>query len=285
MNTHPDVDPTQSDDIAARGHAPDTISRKRFAALLLGCIGVVYGDIGTSPLYAFREAAHHISADGVAHGEILGILSLILWSLTLIVTVKYVLFLLNADNRGEGGILSLMALTQRTTGRNMGVVFLAGIAGAALFFGDSAITPAISVLSAVEGTKLITPAFEKYILPMALIIIVGIFSVQKHGTGHVSRFFGPITVVWFVSLGIGGLLWIVKNPIVLHSFNPYYAFEFLFSHGFLSFVVLGSVFLAVTGAEALYSDLGHFGRRPIQIAWLYLVFHALRSTISDKARC
>lgn len=251
------------------------MSSAHFRALLIGCVGVVYGDIGTSPLYAFREAAHHIAGDGVTNNEILGILSLILWSLTIIVTIKYVLFLLHADNRGEGGILSLMALCQRSMKSKVGVVFIAGIAGAALFFGDSAITPAISVLSAVEGTKLITPAFEKYVLPMALIIIIGIFSVQKHGTAKVSKFFGPITIIWFLSLAAGGLSWIVKYPFVLQSFNPYFAFTFLFSHGFLSFVVLGSVFLAVTGAEALYSDLGHFGRKPIQLAWLYLVFPCL----------
>lgn len=246
-----------------------------FRTLLIGCIGVVYGDIGTSPLYAFREAANHIAKNGVQDGEILGILSLILWSLVLVVTVKYVLFLLRVDNRGEGGILSLMALTQRTIGRQMGVVFFAGVAGAALFFGDGAITPAISVLSAVEGAELVTPAFSKFVLPISMAIIVCLFSVQKHGTANVSKFFGPITIVWFLALGLGGLYWIIKQPFVLNAINPYYAGHFLFAHGFLSFVVLGSVFLAVTGAEALYSDLGHFGRRPIQIAWLYFVFPCL----------
>ena len=250
-------------------------SAAHFKTLLIGCIGVVYGDIGTSPLYAFREAAHHIAADGVVDTEILGILSLILWSLMVIVTVKYVLFLLRIDNKGEGGVLSLMALMQRNVGKKMGVVFFAGVAGAALFFGDGAITPAISVLSAVEGTKLITPAFEKFILPISLAIIITLFSVQRHGTHNVSKFFGPITIVWFLMLGLCGLIWIIKQPIVLHSFNPYYAYLFLSGHGFLSFVVLGSVFLAVTGAEALYADLGHFGRKPIQVAWLYFVFPAL----------
>lgn len=271
--THEDTDPTgaQPSHHDSHGH----ITPAHFRTLLIGCIGVVYGDIGTSPLYAFREAAHHIAEGGVDNHEILGILSLIIWSLTLIVTVKYVLFLLRADNRGEGGVLSLMALTQRTIGRHMGVVFFAGIAGAALFFGDGAITPAISVLSAIEGTKLITPAFDSFVLPISMAIIIALFAVQRHGTAHVSKFFGPITIVWFLALGLGGLSWILKQPIVLHSFNPYYAFTFLFSHGFLSFVVLGSVFLAVTGAEALYSDLGHFGRKPIQVAWLYFVFPCL----------
>ncbi len=250
-------------------------SATHFKALLIGCIGVVYGDIGTSPLYAFRQAATHIAGDGVTNYEILGILSLILWALMLLVTVKYVLFLLKVDNKGEGGILSLMALTQKSARRSMGVVFLAGVAGAALFFGDAAITPAISVLSAVEGTKLITPAFDKFIMPMAIIIIITLFSVQRHGTSGISKFFGPITLAWFLILGIGGISWIIKQPFVLHAFNPYHAFEFLTTHSFLGFVVLGSVFLAVTGAEALYTDLGHFGRKPIQVAWLYLVFPCL----------
>ena len=200
-----DSDLSSSDPHHGHAHGPG-----HFRALLIGCIGVVYGDIGTSPLYAFREAAHHIAKDGVENGEILGILSLILWSLMVVVTVKYVLFLLRVDNRGEGGILALMALTQRTIGRHMGIVFFAGVAGAALFFGDGAITPAISVLSAVEGTKLITPAFEKFILPVSMAIIVGLFSVQKHGTASVSKLFGPITIVWFLALGLGGLHWILR---------------------------------------------------------------------------
>ncbi len=270
---HEDTDPTGAAPSHHDSHGRMTTAH--FRTLLIGCIGVVYGDIGTSPLYAFREAAHHIAVDGVENGEILGILSLILWSLMLVVTVKYVLFLLRVDNRGEGGVLSLMALTQRTIGRHMGVVFFAGVMGAAFFFGDGAITPAISVLSAIEGTILITPAFENFVLPISLAIIIGLFAVQRHGTGNVSKFFGPITIIWFIALGLGGLSWIIKQPIVLNSLNPYYAYTFLFSHGFLSFVVLGSVFLAVTGAEALYSDLGHFGRKPIQMAWLYFVFPCL----------
>lgn len=268
--------PSESANPVQAPHGGDAhASRSHFKTMLIGCIGVVYGDIGTSPLYAFREAAHHIGEGGVTNSEILGILSLILYSLTLIVTVKYVLFLLRADNRGEGGILSLMALTQKTMGRHMGVVFFAGVAGAALFFGDASITPAISILSAVEGTKLITPAFEDFIIPISMGIIIILFSIQQHGTANLSKFFGPITIVWFLAMGLGGALWIIEVPMVLNAFNPYYAFHFLFSHGFLSFVVLGSVFLAVTGAEALYSDLGHFGRKPIQIAWLYLVFPCL----------
>lgn len=253
----------------------NTENPSHFRTLLIGCIGVVYGDIGTSPLYAFREAAHHIADDGVTNYEVLGILSLILWALTITVTIKYILFLLRADNEGEGGILSLMALTRKTIGNQMGLVFFAGVTGAALFFGEASITPAISVLSAVEGTELITPAFSKFVLPIAMAIIIGIFSVQRHGTASVSKFFGPITIIWFLALASGGLYWIIKQPFVLHAFNPVYGVRFLFNHGFISFVVLGSVFLAVTGAEALYSDLGHFGRKPIQTAWLYFVFPCL----------
>lgn len=268
-----DSDPMNDD---LRGVEPSHAENSgHFRTLLIGCIGVVYGDIGTSPLYAFREAAHHIAADGVTNYEILGILSLIIWALTITVTIKYVLFLLNADNRGEGGILSLMALTRRTIGPHMGVVFFAGIIGASLFFGEASITPAISVLSAVEGAKLITPAFEHYVLPIAIVIIICLFSMQKHGTEKVSKFFGPITIIWFLTLGIGGLSYIIKQPMVLQAFNPYCMVRFVTNHGIVSFVVLGSVFLAVTGAEALYSDLGHFGRKPIQIAWLYLVFPCL----------
>ncbi len=272
---YPDTTPAEREhDHKAQDHSHHGHS-SHFKALLLGCIGVVYGDIGTSPLYAFREAANHIAEDGVTNEEILGLLSLIIWSLTIIVTIKYVIFLLRANNRGEGGILSLMALTQRTIGRKMGLVFFAGIAGASLFYGEASITPAISVLSAIEGTKLITPAFGDFVLPIGIAIIIGLFSVQKHGTEAVSKLFGPVMVLWFITIGGAGLLWIVKYPVVLTSINPYYAWLFLTSHGFLSFIVLGSVFLAVTGAEALYTDLGHFGKKPIQYAWLYFVFPCL----------
>jgi len=255
--------------------ASDKLSSPHFRAMLIGCIGVVYGDIGTSPLYAFREAALHTAEGGITSDEILGIISLIIWSLVIIVTIKYIFFLLRADNNGEGGILSLMALAQKGVGSNMGIVFFAGIIGAALFFGEASVTPAISVLSAVEGTKLITPAFEKYVLPISIAIMIGLFSVQRYGTAHVSKFFGPITLIWFITMGVAGFSWIIRYPMVLGAFSPTYAFEFLFSHGFLSFVVLGSVFLAVTGAEALYSDLGHFGRKPIRLAWIFLVFPCL----------
>ncbi len=271
MNTHPDS-PVESNE--ARTSVGSKEHHGHFRGLLIGCLGVVYGDIGTSPLYAFRAAAQNIANDGVTNIEILGILSLIFWSLMIVVTLKYVFFLLRADNKGEGGILSLMALTQKTIGRKMGVVFFAGVVGAALFYGDAAITPAISVMSAVEGTKLITPAFENFVLPISMGIIIAIFALQRHGTATVSKFFGPVMILWFTTLAVSGISWIIKQPEVLQSLNPAYAVVFLYSHGFLSFIVLGSIFLAVTGAEALYADLGHFGKKPIQIAWI-MVFVCL----------
>lgn len=255
----------------------DPAARARFRALTLGCIGVVYGDIGTSPLYAFREAAAHISHDGVIRpDEVYGVLSLIFWSLTIIVTIKYVLFLLHLDNRGEGGMISLMAMAQKAVGKGLGrLVFFMGLLGTALFFGDAMITPAISVLSAVEGVKLITPALDSMIVPFSLFILICLFVGQRYGTGKVSILFGPITALWFLTMGSIGLFWVVKNPEILFAANPYYAFQFLWNHGAMSLGVLGAVFLCVTGAEALYADLGHFGRKPIQTAWLYLVFPCL----------
>ena len=243
--------------------------------LAVAAVGVVYGDIGTSPLYAFREAMAHVGADGVDRGEILGILSLILWTLMLIVTVKYVIILLRLDNNGEGGTLALMALARSVIYKNtIGFLFL-GILGAGLFFGDSMITPAISVLSAVEGLKLVTPTFEPYVLPITCGIIIALFLVQHRGTGSVAKLFGPITVIWFAAMGFFGLTSLLKDPSILAAFNPYYAAVFLATHGYESFLTLGAVFLAVTGAEALYADLGHFGRKPIQMAWSWFVFPAL----------
>lgn len=253
----------------------DDGQKMQFRALLIGCIGIVYGDIGTSPLYAFREAANHLAKGAIANVEILGILSLIIWSLTIIVTIKYVIFLLRLDNKGEGGILSLMALTQKMVGRRKGIVFLAGVTGAGFFYGEAAITPAISVMSAIEGIKLITPALDHLVLPISMAIIIGLFLFQRRGTHAISRYFGPVMLVWFTILGAVGLYWIAKHPLVLSAFNPYYAILFLTSHGLISFVVLGSVFLAVTGAEALYTDLGHFGKKPIQYAWIFMVFPCL----------
>jgi KUP system potassium uptake protein len=249
--------------------------KKGLAALTLGAIGVVYGDIGTSPLYAMREALRPVARDGLARGEVLGVISMLIWSLILIVTVKYVLFLLKADNRGEGGVLALYALTRVAIGRRSLPVLFLGIAGAALFFGDAVITPAISVLSAVEGLELIAPAFGDYVLPITLAILFGLFLVQRHGTHAISALFGPITAFWFLTMAATGIWQMIGNPGVLASFNPYFALQFALTHGWVAFTVLGAVFLAVTGAEALYADLGHFGVRPIRFAWFLLVFPAL----------
>jgi KUP system potassium uptake protein len=252
-----------------------------FAALVLGAIGVVYGDIGTSPLYAFREAL--VAASGhkaPTEATVFGVMSLILWALILIVTVKYVLILLHADNDGEGGTLSLMALAQRALGARATragatVVLVLGTAGAALFYGDAIITPAISVLSAVEGLKLVTPLLADAVIPISVAIIIGLFTVQSFGTAKVAAVSGPITVAWFLAMAAAGLPHIAGHPSVFAAFNPVHAVAFMWDHGMVGLLTLGAVFLAVTGAEALYADLGHFGRRPIQVAWIILVLPAL----------
>lgn len=258
-------------------HTHEPHKRAKFLALVIGCVGVVYGDIGTSPLYAFREAllAAGATTAGAGREIVLGLLSLILWALTIIVTLKYIVILLRADNDGEGGTLSLMALAQRAMGRRTKLVFVLGILGAALFYGDALITPAISVLSAVEGLKLVHPSMEHAVLPITLAIIVGLFAVQSRGTAAVAKWFGPITLVWFVTMALGGLLHIADDPGVFASLNPAYAVQFMFSHGKIGLIALGAVFLAVTGAEALYADLGHFGKKPIRVAWAFIVFPAL----------
>src|SRR5207344_1046988 len=245
-------------------------------AMALGSVGVVYGDIGTSPLYAFRVAVVAATEScPVTRTVVLGVLSLILWALIVVVTLKYVVLLLRADNNGEGGTLSLTALATRALGRRTTLVFLLGLIGAAMFLGDSMITPAISVLSAVEGLNLATPAFEHFVVPLTIVILTLLFMVQRRGTARVASFFGPVMVAWFVVLAIAGLLHISDDPGVLLAINPYYAIWFLATHGTIGLVTLGAVFLAVTGAEALYADLGHFGRKPIQTAWLYFVLPAL----------
>jgi KUP system potassium uptake protein len=248
-----------------------------FWALTIGSIGVVYGDIGTSPLYAFREAMHAaMRGDGaVTPANVLGILSLIIWSLIIVVTLKYVIILTRADNHGEGGTLALMALVQRALGRRRVWVVLLGILAAGLFYGNAVITPALSVLSAVEGWKVSNPGLDPYIVPAALVILFLLFVVQSRGTAKVAIFFGPITVVWFIVLAVLGIVQIVQHPSVLAAFNPYYGFVFLFDHGYIAFITLGAVFLVVTGAEALYADLGHFGRKPIQAAWIVFVLPSL----------
>jgi KUP system potassium uptake protein len=245
--------------------------------VLLAVLGVVYGDIGTSPLYAFKASLQHFPPKDVANLEIMGILSLIFWSLALVVTVKYVLLILLADNRGEGGILALMALAQRVSvgARVRGTLTLVGIIGACLFFGDGVITPAISVLSAVEGIEVSAPELKQYVLPVSVVVILLLFAVQSRGTGSVGRVFGPIMAVWFLSIGLLGLWEIVRHPFVLLALSPSYAATLCLHHGLLAFVVLGSVVLCVTGAEALYADMGHFGREAIRTAWLFFVLPCL----------
>ena len=254
----------------------DACPRPAVWALTLGSLGVVYGDIGTSPLYALREA---VLAAGGADGTptrvaVFGVLSLILWALIVVVTLKYVLILLRADNNGEGGTLALMALAQRAVRRG-GAIVLCGIISAALFYGDAMITPALSVLSAVEGLKIVTPAFDPYIVPLTVVILITLFAVQSRGTAQVAAMFGPIMVLWFAALALSGIAAIAHDPEVLLALNPLHAVTFLAGHGKIGLFTLGAVFLAVTGAEALYADLGHFGRRPIQIAWLVLVLPSL----------
>ncbi|MBB3655496.1 KUP system potassium uptake protein [Rhizobium sp. BK650] len=263
--------------MSATAHEADRFhpGQQKFSALVLGAIGVVYGDIGTSPLYAFREALRPFVHDGVTPQEVIGLISLMIWTLTFIVTFKYVLFLLRADNEGEGGTLSLLALLMKKTSRHATIFFFAGIIGAALFIGDAMITPALSVLSALEGLKLVTPVFTPYVLPIAVAIMLLLFLVQSVGTASVSKLFGPITLLWFVVMGVGGFVHIADDPSIFAALNPYYAFNFITHAGLVGLVVLGAVFLTVTGAEALYADLGHFGRKPIQAAWFAVVFPSL----------
>ena len=245
--------------------------------LMLGVLGVVYGDIGTSPLYAFRASLEHFAQFGAARWEVLGLLSMIFWSLVLIVTVKYVMLVMHADNRGEGGILALMALAQRVS-RGSGMrsaLALIGIGGACLFFGDGVITPAISVLSAVEGLEISTPELARFVLPISAVIIIILFVIQWRGTGSVGRLFGPVMALWFAAIGVLGALEVARQPSVLVAISPTYAAGLVFHDRWLAFVALGSVVLAVTGAEALYADMGHFGAKPIRLAWTWFVLPSL----------
>jgi KUP system potassium uptake protein len=238
----------------------------------------VYGDIGTSPLYALRECFHGPHAVAATPENILGVLSLIFWALTLIISIKYLLFVMRADNDGEGGILALLALVSQQPSqqrRGRATLIALGLFGAALLYGDGMITPAISVLGAVEGLTVATHVFEPYVVPITVAILIGLFLIQSHGTSKVGAMFGPIMIVWFVAIALLGIRWIVTNPHVLTAFNPAFGLQFLLRNGWHGFVVLGSVFLVVTGGEALYADMGHFGRRPIRLAWFTLVFPAL----------
>jgi KUP system potassium uptake protein len=248
-------------------------------ALTVGAIGVVFGDIGTSPLYAFREALALTKDNGIDASEIFGVLSLALWSLILIVTIKYVIFLMRADNQGEGGVLALTALARRALGRRSAIALVLGAAGAALFYGDAIITPALSVLSAVEGLRTLpgeAQAFsEQEIVTVTVVIIVGLFAIQQHGTGRVSTLFGPVCILWFGAIGALGAWNIADEPSIIWALIPSHAITFMAGHGLTGLFVLGAVFLTVTGAEALTADMGHFGRRPIRLAWFALVFPAL----------
>ncbi|HEX3139076.1 MAG TPA: potassium transporter Kup [Rhizobacter sp.] len=249
--------------------------REGLAALTLGAIGVVYGDIGTSPLYTMKEVFNPANGVPLDAAGLIGTVSVIFWALMMVVTLKYVILILRADNRGEGGIMALTALAAGSTNQWRTGLLLTGVFGAALFYGDSVITPAISVLSAVEGLEVATPAFKPYVLPISLAVLVGLFAVQRHGTALVGRFFGPVIVLWFIALAVAGALQIAQTPQILAALSPLYAFEFLQARGWHLFVVMGSIVLALTGAEALYADMGHFGKRPIQIAWTGLVLPAL----------
>jgi KUP system potassium uptake protein len=259
-----------------RDHAEHP-SGRRFALLCLGALGVVYGDIGTSPLYSMRECFHGEHAVPPTHGNVLGVLSLIFWALVITVTLKYVVYVLRADNRGEGGILALMALVRSALGeKKLGWILLAlGLFGSALLYGDGMITPAISVLSAVEGLKVATPFFNPYVVPITIGILIVLFVFQRRGTGGIGAVFGPIMLVWFATIALLGLFWLVREPSVLAAVNPLHAARFFAQNGRHGFLVLGSVFLVATGGEALYADMGHFGKRPIQIDWLSLVAPAL----------
>jgi KUP system potassium uptake protein len=249
-------------------------------ALAIGALGVVYGDIGTSPLYALRECFHGPHAIEATKANIFGVLSLVFWSLILIVSIKYLAFVLRADNKGEGGILALLSLafperSPSQTNRLAKLMIVVGLFGTALLYGDGIITPAISVLSAVEGLKVATSFFEPYIILITVVILVALFSVQRFGTGKVGNIFGRVTMVWFLTLAVLGIKGIVLSPDILAAVNPFYGFHFFVENGWKGFVVLGAVFLVVTGGEALYADLGHFGKRPIRLAWFYMVLPAL----------
>ncbi len=255
-----------------------TATRDRLTiASLIGVLGIVYGDIGTSPLYALQACLSYVTKGGLHNIDVFGLDSLIFWALIITVTLKYVIFVMRADNDGEGGILALMALAQRVarSKRTRTALLLIGILGAGLFLGDGVITPAISVLSAVEGLSVASPSFNALVLPIAIGVIVGLFMVQRRGTATVGRFFGPIMVIWFLTIGGLGLHEIIIHPIILRALIPTYGVHFILSHDFLAFTALGAVVLSVTGAEALYADMSHFGRRPIRLSWLCFVLPML----------
>ena len=252
-------------------------SKSSLAALTLGAIGVVYGDIGTSVLYAVKEVfgAGHVP---FTPDNVYGVLSIFFWTLTVIVSIKYVLLVLRADNNGEGGLIAMLALASQAVldrPKLRSVLLMVGIFGTSLFYGDGVITPAISVLSAVEGLEVISPTFAQGVIPLTLVILLFLFAVQTRGTGGIGRFFGPITLVWFLAIAVLGVSHIVEHPEILKALSPYYALRFIWQHPGTTFIILGAVVLCVTGAEALYADLGHFGKKPIRIAWFGAVMPAL----------
>lgn len=267
-------------DSAASGPPPHDAATHdtRLAPLALAALGVVFGDIGTSPLYSMRECFSATHGLAPTHDNVLGVLSLIFWALIIIISIKYVTFVMRADNRGEGGILALLALTTRNfsgNARHRAWLIILGIFGASLFYGDGVITPAISVLSAVEGLDIATPLLKPYVIPITLTILLGLFLIQSRGTARVGIYFGPVMVLWFSILALLGLFSLVQAPEVLAAFNPEYALQFFVINRWTGFLVMGSVFLAVTGGEALYADMGHFGKRPIRLAWFSFVLPAI----------
>ncbi len=264
--------------VAAHGHDDGPPRGKYLAFLSLGALGIVYGDIGTSPIYALRESLHGAYGVHASPENVLGVLSLIFWSLILVISIKYLGFIMRADNRGEGGIIALTALVIPQGRPPEGVrkaLVAAGLFGAALLYGDSMITPAISVLSAVEGLEVATPFFQPYVIPITVVILLGLFSFQRFGTASVGSVFGPIVLVWFLTLGTLGVIHLADSPEVFRALNPVYGAQFFIRNGIKGFLVLGSVFLVVTGGEALYADMGHFGRLPIRLTWFAIVLPAL----------
>ena len=268
--TYSDIHSTYADT-----HIPRETPKGNYLFVLsLAALGVVYGDIGTSPLYALRECFHGPHAIAPTPANILGVLSLIFWSLIIVISIKYLVFVVRADNHGEGGILSLAALATpiKPSGRTEKMILLAlGIFGAALLYGDGVLTPAISVLGAMEGLSVATPLLTPYIVPITIAIIVGLFLIQKRGTAGIGKIFGPVTLVWFTVLAILGIIQIFHFPQVLSAVNPLQGFSFFVRNGWHGFIILGSVFLVVTGGEALYADMGHFGKKPIRLAWFAIV--------------
>lgn len=255
-----------------------TPSKRKLWPATLGALGIVFGDIGTSPLYAFRESFLGLAHLDVTAAHIYGVLSMITWSLIIVISVKYLLVVMRADNAGEGGIIALVSLLQTKTGENSrykNILIIAGLFGAALLYGDGAITPAISVLSALEGLELVTDNFTPYIIPMTIGILIALFSIQKYGASKIGKIFGPILLIWFLILAILGLRGIAMQPQILWALSPLYALQFIFSEPMTAFLVMGTVFLVVTGGETLYADMGHFGRKPITIAWFSLVLPGL----------